>query len=198
MRYTYTIEKAIRAASVLHLGQVRKGPIPYPYITKLFATAMIVSDYTDDENTIVASLLHDTLSDTDYTSKELEDDFGGLVKDIIMSITEPSHASADQISIDEQQKLFFKQLKNASEAALIVLAASKIYTMRTVIEEYIEDIPAFIADFGNKHDTRLFFYQEMSNVLNRNVKNAILAEFNSIFTEYKNFIHEVKRKSETY
>lgn len=55
--YSFAIEQAIRAASVLHKDQVRKGQVPYPYITHLFAVSMIVSDYTEDENTIVAALL---------------------------------------------------------------------------------------------------------------------------------------------
>lgn len=198
MRYTYAIEKAIRAASVLHAGQVRKGPVPYPYVTHLFAVAMIVSDYTDNENTIVASLLHDTLSDTDYTPVELEDDFGGAIKDIVVSITESDHASTDLKVIAEQQRIFLKKLKDAPEEGLIVLAADKIHTMRTIVEEYLEDIPSFTSDFGPNQDEQLFFYQEISNALNRKLRSAILAEFNDVFTEYKNFIHAVKDKTENY
>jgi (p)ppGpp synthase/HD superfamily hydrolase len=198
MRYTYAIEQAIRAVSVLHKGQVRKGQVPYPYTTHLFAVAMIVADYTDDENTIVSALLHDTLTDTDYAESELEDDFGGTVRDIVVSITEPLLVSEDKKGFSEQQKEFFKQLKVASEPALIVLAADKIHNMRSVIEEYIDNPSAFVADFGNAHDDRLFFYQELSNTLNRRLRSAILTEFNNIFTEYKNFIHDIKRKSESY
>ncbi len=198
MRYTYAIEQAIRAASVLHTGQVRKGPVPYPYLTHVFAVAMIVSDYTDDENTIIAALLHDTLSDTDYTSAELEDDFGGKVKDIVESITEPHYTTDNRKLLLEERKNFLKKLKDVQEEALIVLAADKVHTMRTVVEEYLEDISAFVADFGPNQDDRLFFYQEISNVLNRRLQNAILSEFNDVFTEYKNFIHEVKHKTENY
>ncbi len=198
MRYTYAIEQAIRAASVLHTGQVRKGPVPYPYLTHVYAVAMIVSDYTDDENTIIAALLHDTLSDTDYTSVELEDDFGGVVRGYVESITEPHYSTDNRKLLIDERKNFLKKLKDVKEEALIVLAADKIHTMRTIVEEYLEDISAFIADFGPNQDDALFFYQEMSNVLNRRLRNAILAEFNDVFTEYKNFIHEVKHKSENY
>lgn len=198
MRYTYSIEQAIRAVSVLHKGQVRKGQVPYPYITHLFAVAMIVADYTDDENTIAAALLHDTLCDTDYTEAELEDDFGGTIKDIVVSISEPPLTSSDRKGFSEQQKQYFKQLKVAPESALIVVAADKIHNMRSIIEEYIDNPSAFVADFGSAHDDRIFFYQELSNALNRRLHNPILTEFNNIFTEYKNFIHDIKRKSETY
>ncbi len=194
MSYSYAVEQAIRAASVLHKDQVRKGHVPYPYITHLFAVAMIVSDYTDDEGTIVASLLHKTLEDTDYTEKELEDDFGGSVKELVVSITEEQGQTTDPKDQLEYKKKYLKQLKTASERALVIVAADEIHHMRSIIEEYYEDHSAFIAEFGTAFDDKILHYQEISNTLNRSVKNAILAEFNSVFSEYKNFIHDVEKK----
>mgnify|MGYP003394112701 CR=1 FL=1 len=194
MSYSYAVEQAIRAVSVLHKDQVRKGSVPYPYVTHLFAVALIVSDYTDDEDTIVASLLHDTLDDTDYTEKELEDDFGGAVMEIVRSLTQPPLKTPDKAGRTEQRKQYLKQLKTASERALLIVAGDKIHTMRSVVEEYYEDHSGFIAEFGTEIEDQLLIYQEISNTLNRNLKNAILAEFNSVFTEYKNFIHDVEKK----
>jgi (p)ppGpp synthase/HD superfamily hydrolase len=167
-------------------------------MTHVFAVAMIVSDYTDDENTIVASLLHDTLTDTDYTETELEDDFGGDVRNIVVAISEPDQTHADVETKKELEKKYVKELKDAGEESLIILAADHIHIMRTIVEEYLEDIPTFVADYGPSQETQLFFYQEVSNALNRKLQNAILAEFNDVFTEYKNFIHAVKEKTENY
>ncbi len=198
MAYSYAIEQAIRAASVLHKDQVRKGQVPYPYITHLYAVAMIVSDYTNDEDTIVSALLHDTLEDTDYTEAEIEDDFGGKVREIVSSISVPPLKSNDKAGITEQKKQYLKQLKSASENALIVVAGDKIHNMRSIVEEYYDNHSGFIAEFGSQLEPRLQMYQEISNALNRNLKNAILAEFNSVFTEYKNFIHNVEKKRNEY
>ena len=198
MSYSYAIEQAIRAASVLHKDQVRKGQVPYPYITHLTAVAMIVSDYTDDEDTIVASLLHDTLEDTDYTEEELEDDFGGSVKEIVCAISEPKIKDKEPASIEAQKKQYLKQLATTSERALVVVAADKIHNMRSIVEEYFDDHTGFMADFGTSLDDRLLVYQEISNTLNRRLHNAILSEFNSVFTEYKNFLHDVEKKRNSY
>ncbi len=198
MAYSYAIEQAIRAASVLHKDQVRKGQVPYPYMTHLYAVALIVSDYTDDDDTIVAALLHDTLEDTDYEEKELEDDFGGGVRDIVVSLTEPKRKSNERTEVELQKKAYLKQLKEASEKSLIVVAADKIHNMRSVVEEYYDNHTGFIADFGSALNDRVMLYQEISNILNRNLKNAILAEFNSVFTEYKNFIHDVEKKQNEF
>jgi (p)ppGpp synthase/HD superfamily hydrolase len=196
--YSYAVEQAIRAASVLHKDQVRKGQVPYPYITHLTAVAMIVSDYTDDEDTIVASLLHDTLEDTDYTEKELEDDFGGAVRELVCSITEPKTDDTDTENLTAKKKQYLKQLSHASERALVIVAADKIHNMRSVVEEYFDNHSGFMADFGTSFDDRLMLYQEISNTLNRKLRNVILSEFNSVFTEYKNFIQDVEKKRNTY
>ncbi len=198
MAYSYAIEQAIRAASVLHKDQVRKGSVPYPYITHLFAVATIVSDYTTDEDTIVAALLHDTLEDTDYTEQELADDFGGSVRDIVISLTEPPLEDNNRNAVDAQKKQYIKQLKSASERALIVSAADKIHNMRSIVEEYYEDHSSFLSHFGPHIEDRVRNYQEISNTLNRGLKNNILAEFNSVFTEYKHFLHDVEKKRNEY
>ncbi|QQR65193.1 bifunctional (p)ppGpp synthetase/guanosine-3',5'-bis(diphosphate) 3'-pyrophosphohydrolase [Candidatus Kaiserbacteria bacterium] len=198
MAYSYAIEQAIKAASVLHKDQVRKGSVPYPYVTHLFAVATIVADYTTDEDTIVAALLHDTLEDTDYTEKELEDDFGGAVRDIVVALTEPPVSDYDRKNIFFQKKEYLKQIKDASERALIVVAADKIHNMRSIVEEYFDDHSSFLSHFGTHIEDRLMVYQEISNVLNRRLKNQILSEFNSVFTEYKNFLHDVEKKRTEY
>lgn len=198
MSYSYAVEQAIRASAILHKDQVRKGPVPYPYATHLFSVALIVGDYTNDENTIVAALLHNVLDDTDYTAKELEDDFGGPVKELVVSISEPPLVGEGKEAEELQKKVYLKQLREASERALIIVAGDNIHNMRTVVEEYYEDHSGFISEFGGSQDERLIHYTEISNILNRRLKNAILSEFNSIFTEYKNFLEDVREKQENY
>lgn len=195
MSYSYRIEQAIRAAAVLHKDQVRRGQTPLPYVTHVYAVAMIVSDYTDDEDTIVAAFLHDTLEDTDYTSDELDQDFGPTVREMVNSISEEVLEGDDRSNWREQKKLYLKKLKQAPEAALIVAAADKIHNMRCIVEEYYENPSQFVADFGATIEDRLIMYQEISNILNRRVTNEILAEFNHVFTEYKKFLEHAERQT---
>ena len=87
--YTYRIEQAIKAASLLHQDHVRKGDVPIPFVTHLVAITFILRDYTTDEDTLIAALLHDTLEDTDYTAEELKEDFGETVAKYVLTVTEP-------------------------------------------------------------------------------------------------------------
>ncbi len=194
MHYSFRIEQAIRAAAILHKDQIRKGEVPYPYVTHVFAVAMIVADYTNNEDVIIAALLHDTIEDTDYTSEELNEDFGHTVLEIVMSITRKDTDASD--SWVEQKKKYVKQLKEASQESLLVAAADKIHNMRSMVEAYYEDHGRLIADFGDSMNDRIFMYQEISNIFNRSLDNAILSEFNHVFEEFKSFIGEVERSRE--
>ena len=89
--YSYKIEQAIKAAALLHQDHMRLGSIPIPYITHLISVSLIVRDYTADEDTLVAALLHDTLEDTDYTAEELREDFGDTVTNYVEILTEPKY-----------------------------------------------------------------------------------------------------------
>lgn len=194
--YSYRIELALKAATVLHKGQVRKGTVPVPYVSHLFAVALIAMDYTKEEDVLIAALLHDTLEDTDYTAAELQEDFGGTVREIVEAVTEPQDSEHKTYSWRERKDHYSRQLKDAPEAALIVCAADKIHNMRSIVEEYFDNHHQFVADFGGSLDERILVYQEISNILNRRLKNDILHEFNHVFTEYKNFIEDVKRSKE--
>ncbi len=194
--YSYRIEQALRAATILHKDQVRKGFIPIPYVSHLFAVALLVNDYTHDEDVLIATLLHDTLEDTDYTVEELQEDFGGKVREIVESLSEPKDDEFQKLSWKDRKIQYAKSLRNASQEALIIAAADKIHNMRAIVEEYYDDHARFMADFQGSLEDRMLMYQDISNALNRSLKNAIITEFNHVFEEYKNFIIDVKKTKE--
>jgi (p)ppGpp synthase/HD superfamily hydrolase len=190
--YSYRVEQAIRAAAVLHKNQLRKGSMPFPYITHLVATAFTLMDYTEDEDVIISALLHDTLEDTDYTIDELQEDFGGRVREIVEAVTEPKSTPENRISWKDRKRVYCEQLKKAPEEAVLVAAADKIHNFRTLVEDYNDAHDRFIEDFGKNFDERLEAYQNISNVINNRLKGPILAEFNHVFEEFKQFLYNVK------
>lgn len=190
--YSYRIEQAIKAASILHRDQYRKGAVPIPYISHLLSVLLIVNDYCQDEDTNIAALLHDTLEDTDYTREELEADFGANVGKIVAAVSEPQNNTGKEYSWEERKKIYTKQLRDAPNGALIVSAADKIHNMRSVVEEYHQEHQRFLKAFGGSLEDRLKQYQEIADILNKRLDNPILAEFNHVFTEYKEFIHHAQ------
>lgn len=197
--YSYRVEQAIRAATILHQDQLRLGSLPLPYISHLMAVVLILSDYTDDEDTIVAAFLHDTLEDTDYSEEELREDFGGPVEELVKTLTEPkTDSKGNKLPWIERKKIYAKQLKSGPEKALMIAAADKSHNFRTIVEEYHDDHKRYIQDFGNRADERLEAYQAIANVINSRLKNDIVHEFNHTFTEFKKFLIDVEKTTNSF
>lgn len=196
--YSYKVEQAIRAATVLHQDQLRMGSLPLPYISHLIAVVLILSDYTDDEDTIVAAFLHDTLEDTDYTLDELREDFGGPVSELVLTLTEPKMAGTIKLSWLDRKKAYAKQLKEGSQEALMIAAADKAHNFRTVVEEYTDNHKRFLQDFGPRSEDRLEAYQIIANVINSRLKSDIVHEFNHTYNQYKQFLIDVEKSTNSF
>lgn len=190
--YTYKVEQAIQAASLLHQPHERKGAIPIPYITHLMAVTLSLRDYTGDENTLVAALLHDTLEDTDYTEAELREDFGDTVADLVLTVTEPVSTTEQPMSWLDIKRAYAKQIKHGPEAAVLIAAADKIHNFRSMIEDYHDDHAGFMQYFGKNLQDRLDAYQAIANSINSRLKDGIVHEFNHTFDLYKQFLLDVQ------
>jgi (p)ppGpp synthase/HD superfamily hydrolase len=194
--YTYKIEQAIKAAALLHQDHVRKGEIPIPYITHLVAVMLTLRDYTDDEDTLVAALLHDTLEDTDYTLDELRTDFGDKVAEIVDAVTEPSGEEGVRLPWLEVKNAYARKLRKGPVEAVMLSAADKSHNFRSMIEDYHNDHNGFLREFGSNLDARLEGYQNIANAINSRLPDGIVHEFNHTFEAYKNFIFDVKENTE--
>lgn len=67
-----------------------RGPLNVPYVTHCFDVAQrLVSAGVDDQFTLVAAILHDTIEDTDTTYEELHEKFG-YSADLVRDLTLPN------------------------------------------------------------------------------------------------------------
>lgn len=190
--YSYKVEQAVKAASLLHQDQLRKGVVPLPFVTHLVSVMLMLRDYTTDEKILVAALLHDTLEDTDYTKDELLEDFGDEVAKIVETLTEPQYSGDRRLSWVEVKKEYAKQLKKGPIEAVMIAAADKAHNFRTIIEEYYIDHNRFLQDFGTDLDGRLEAYQHISNAINSRLTDGIVHEFNHTFKAFKEFLIDVQ------
>jgi len=194
--YTFKVEQAIQAASVLHQDHMRKGAVPIPYVTHLMSVTLILRDYTNDEDTLVSALLHDTLEDTDYTREEMTVDFGENVTKIVSALSEPKQTGQDTQGWIENKLRYAKQIKSGPEQAVLIAAADKAHNFRSTVEQYHDDHNAFMQDFGKNLEERLEAYQAIANTINSRLKDGIVHEFNHTFEAYKQFILDVKTNKE--
>ena len=75
------IQRAFIVAMEAHKHQTRQSG--EPYITHPVAVAGILADQRMDAETIMAALLHDVIEDTPVTKKQLADEFGLQVAELV-------------------------------------------------------------------------------------------------------------------
>ena len=75
MKVSKNLLKAVTMCAKAHEGQVDKSGVPYIYHPIRVAQNAVDLGF-NDENTIIAALLHDVAEDTDITIEELTSEFG--------------------------------------------------------------------------------------------------------------------------
>lgn len=187
MTLTTKIEKAIKRASILHEGQVRKSTKNVPYITHLFSVADLLSTYADKEDVIVAGLLHDTLEDTPYTEEDLESEFGSSIKETVLSVTEVTfyQRSGAIFPWKERKEIYLEKLKTAGADALMVSAADKIDNLEGMIEGYRKNGQSVWESFRGSPEEQIWFFGAVLAILEERLQSDIVQHFRRVFEESK-------------
>jgi len=125
------IERAYVAAEQAHRGQLRKTGDPY--ITHPVAVTEILAGYGLDAPTLAASLLHDTVEDTDVTLHQIEVEFGTEVARLIDGVTK-----LDRIQYSSPQEAQAATIRKMVVAmaqdvrVLLMKLADRLHNIRTV------------------------------------------------------------------
>ena len=93
------IRAAFELAERAHAGQKRKDGTPY--VSHCIAASIIAVEMGLDEDSIVASLLHDCVEDTAITHEDLARSFGTTVADLVEGVTKLTRVTF--MSVEEQQ-----------------------------------------------------------------------------------------------
>lgn len=152
------ILKAINFASLKHEGQTRKVT-GKPYISHPIMVSYILAKYKDSDNLedlIVASILHDTLEDTDTTFDEIQKEFTPLVASLVLELTN------DEEKIKKLGKLTYhkNKLVGISSWALVIKLADRLSNImdnpsEKMITDSIELMEHIISHRQNLSNTHL-------------------------------------------
>ncbi len=125
------IESAYKYAEKKHRGKKRKSGEDFIYHP--LNVAKILTDINVDDTTIVAALIHETISESDATLEEIEELFGSDVARIIDSITKINRLKLNDES--ESGSMYLRKvLVGLSEdpRVLIIKLADRLHNMRTL------------------------------------------------------------------
>jgi HD domain len=129
MKDWIAVLRAADMAARWHVHQRRKGIAQEPYINHLLEVASLVIEATGgtDPNLVIAALLHDAVEDQGVSSEMLTSEFGQLVADIVLELTDDK-----ALPKDERKR---KQVENApkkSNGAKLVKLADKTSNLRAI------------------------------------------------------------------
>jgi guanosine-3',5'-bis(diphosphate) 3'-pyrophosphohydrolase len=81
------VRRAVVFAKRAHHGQRRKYT-GEPYFNHVQQVATLVRGWGADDVTVTAALLHDVLEDTDCSYRDIADEFGKEIADIVVELTD--------------------------------------------------------------------------------------------------------------
>ncbi len=125
------IMEAVQFGEKIHGEQKRASGEPF-FIHPL-TVAEILIDLNLDRNAIIASLLHDTVEDTEIESSLIESRFGSEVSQLVEGVTKISIVKAKNKSVQEIETLRKMLLAMVKDIRVILIKlADKLHNMRTL------------------------------------------------------------------
>lgn len=189
MKLTPRLQHALEVASRLHRNQTRRDKEKTPYVSHLYSVMLLVAEVTNDEDTLIGALMHDSLEDVpDFTEKQLAEEFGDEVLDIVSHVTEP-YLAGEEIS-KQMQWLVRKEayLKNVSEGgtkSAIICCADKLHNITTLVRDYTNEGEEFLKHFHGSMKNQLNFYSLVIATLRTKLPNdnTLLVRLEKVYGE---------------
>ena len=179
MQLTTKIQKAIKIASEKHAGQVRQGD-GLPFIVHLFEVAWILSNYSNDENIIVAGLIHSTVNNVDnYSLIDIKNDFGELIMAMVFDVSEDKDAGGElkgRASWEERKTKYLQHMETMSQEAMLICAADKIVNLLAISDSMKINGKELWNKLEVEPNKLFWFYGEVLKILQKRSYSKISEE----------------------
>lgn len=185
------LNEGIKFAADAHAGQLRKL-VNTPYILHPMEVSAIIGSMTDDEDLLIAGLLHDTVEDCGVDPREIREKFGARVAALVQSESEDKLSERPAAETWQQRKeeslLMLEHTKD--KAVRMLWLADKLSNMRSFYREYLrrgDDVWRTL----NQKDPLMqgWYYKTIASLL------CDMAEY-AAYTEYTELVEKVFGKGE--
>lgn len=102
----------------------------------------------EDEEVLIAGLLHDTLEDTQTTYEEISQTFSTKVADLVEEVSHPKNYNP------EQKKEYYEKIKHISWGGKMIKLA-----------DFASHLPKFIGAFTGENNSSKFTYTEYTDYI---------------------------------
>ena len=161
MIYTPKIQKAIKFANLVHVGQIRKGKPHEPYIIHPLTVGLILSQAGATEDQIVAGILHDTIEDCDpwgsITKDGIEKEFGSEVARMVNDVTEQDK----NLSWVVRKKEALEHVKEMHEDSVMVKSADVLNNMTDQMVDFEKKGDKMFESYNATKAQQLARYQNL-------------------------------------
>lgn len=125
------ILEALSFAAQQHRRQRRKDADATPYINHPISVAAILASEAgvEDEATIIAALLHDTVEDTGATFEEIASRFGTEVSKLVQEVSDDK-----SLPKETRKELQIAHARSSSPKAKLIKIADKIANLRDLVD----------------------------------------------------------------
>ncbi len=128
---TIRVLSAIKFAAEKHKNQRRKDRNKTPYINHCIEVAHLLADVgqIQDENVLIAAILHDTLEDTMTQPEEIRELFGEAVLKMVEEVSDDK-----SLSKAERKRIQIESAPHKSHGAKLIKLGDKISNVRDMVE----------------------------------------------------------------
>jgi (p)ppGpp synthase/HD superfamily hydrolase len=175
-------EAAIRFAARAHRHQVRKGS-GIPYVGHLLGVCSLVIEDGGDEDEAIAALLHDAVEDQggDEMLLRIRNEFGDRAADIVLACSDTTEEPNPPWR--ERKEAYLHHLETASEDALRVSLADKLFNARAVLRDYLAVGDAIWGRFSEGRDGQLWYYRALADAFTRRYPGRMATELSEVVDE---------------
>ncbi|XCC63522.1 bifunctional (p)ppGpp synthetase/guanosine-3',5'-bis(diphosphate) 3'-pyrophosphohydrolase [Christensenella massiliensis] len=125
------VEKAFTIAEKAHAGQLRHSG--EPFFTHPLAVADIVADLGLDHTTIIATILHDVVEDTQFTTEDISREFTPEIAKLVDGVTKLNNYDFKTREEQQWESLRKMFLAMASDIRVVIIKlADRLHNMRTL------------------------------------------------------------------
>ena len=194
MLFTSRINEALKLASHVHRNHVRKDKQLTPYISHLVAVAMLLQTVTDDEDIVIAGLMHDSLEDVpDYSYENLVLDCGNRVADIVKHVTEPLDANKrddEQLPWLTRKEKYLENLHQGGAESAMVSASDKIHNTESFMRDMLHEKEEFLERFHSSLRNKLWFHEQVLLIVEEKLgkDHALVERLSKCTKEFENCI----------
>ncbi len=167
INYTERLDGALRKAAWAHekAEQHRKGS-DIPYIIHPVGVMIIASNVTDDEDILIACLMHDVLEDVDssiYSETDMRKELGNRVVSIVLDVTKDS----EEKDWHARSKAYLHHLEpEACNEAVIVSSSDKIHNLKSILTDHAIQGDDLWQRFTTKNSSdQLWWYESILSVI---------------------------------